>query len=539
MFEQTQKTVRLFTFAQLAIILLFTVVTLVSLVRLADVRALLLSLTQESVPVISQTSQLNNQVQSLATLTTFLSVSNSSPEVSSAKRKIESIIDKINLNLINSDSGSQYLTKQLNTVYEEINELNVLVLKRIEQEESLKASFSRFYDIVFKLFVEGNINLEDKNITNNLLKILLLAVQIDEQSRLHELRKIEQDLVLKIELTQRSLASSNIELRSTIELLEVLAVGENGLVNQKVESLRVAGRTRGRDSFVRNLIADVASNLEFQSQIINQTILDDTSKAAVKTSQQITLAIWAGIISVLITLAIIYFLYKRIVLRLLLLDSQVRTASVDSAATVNISGDDEIANLAKTFSVYLHKVRDQEKALLDMALTDPLTNIPNRRAFDKQIKAMIAQAQRNHWDLTVLLVDIDFFKPYNDHYGHNDGDACLRLVARQLNSVVLRNTDFCARFGGEEFVCLLPNTGANGAQEKAEALRLSIENMRIPHNKSAVGPVVTVSVGVATFPFIDNSNWTADIIIEQADKALYRAKADGRNRCSFFSLSGA
>jgi diguanylate cyclase (GGDEF)-like protein len=152
---------------------------------------------------------------------------------------------------------------------------------------------------------------------------------------------------------------------------------------------------------------------------------------------------------------------------------------------------------------------------------------------------MIAQAQRNHWDLTVLLVDIDFFKPYNDHYGHNDGDACLRLVARQLNSVVLRNTDFCARFGGEEFVCLLPNTGANGAQEKAEALRLSIENMRIPHNKSAVGPVVTVSVGVATFPFIDNSNWTADIIIEQADKALYRAKADGRNRCSFFSLSGA
>lgn len=538
MFAKTQKTVRLFTVAQFTIILLFSLVTVLSLIRLADVRALLLSLTEESVPVISQTSQLNNQVQSLATLATFLSESHSVPEVSSAKRKIDVVIAQINLNLTNRKTDSQYLTKQLNTVYDEIDELGALVLTRIAQDASLETNLTTFYDVVFSLFVDGELNQDDKETTNNLLSILLLALQIDQQTRLHELRKIEQDLKSKIEQTQNSLRSSNLTLVNTIESLKSLAVGESGLVNQKVESLRITGRSRGRDSFVRNLIADVASHLEFQSQVINQNLLTEASQAAEVTSQQITLAIWTGILVVLITLVIIYVLYQRIVVRLLLLDSQVNRASEDDTALVSISGNDEIANLAQTFSMYLQRVRDQEKALLDMALTDPLTNIPNRRAFDKQIKEMIAQAQRNNWDLTILLIDIDFFKVYNDHYGHNDGDACLRLVARQLNAVVLRNTDFCARFGGEEFVCLLPNTDANGAKDKAEALRIAIENMQIPHNGNKVSPVVTVSVGGATFPFSIDTNWTADIIIEQADKALYRAKAEGRNRCNFFYVSG-
>lgn len=539
MLAKTQKTVRLFTLAQLTIILLFSLVTVLSLVRLVDVRALLLSLTEDSVPVISQTSQLNNEVQSLATLATFLSESHSRPEVFSAKRKIDALIAEINLNLTSRKTDSQYLTKQLNTVYDEIDELGELVLMRIEQDRSLETNFTNFYDIVFSLFVDGEFDQENKQTTSNLLSILLLALQIDQQTRLHELRKIEQDLRGKIAQTKSSLPASNSTLFKKIESLESLAVGESGLVNQKVESLRLTGRTRGRDSFVRNLIADVASNLEFQSQVINQDLLTQASQAAKETSQQITLAIWAGMVAVLITLIVIYFLYKRIVVRLMLLDSQVSKASQDDTAVISIGGEDEIANLAQTFSVYLQRVRDQEKALLDMALTDPLTNIPNRRAFDKQIKEMIAQAQRNNWDLTILLIDIDFFKFYNDHYGHNDGDACLRLVARQLNAVVLRNTDFCARFGGEEFVCLLPNTDASGAKDKAEALRLAIENMQIPHYGNKASPVVTVSVGVATFPFSIETNWSADIIIEQADKALYRAKADGRNRCNFFSVSGA
>jgi diguanylate cyclase (GGDEF)-like protein len=534
---QKQKTVRLFTLAQFGIIFLFSVLTIFSLIRLADVRDLLLSLTQESLPVIAQTSLLNNQIQSLATLTNFLSESHSEPEKRLARRKIDDVIAKINLNVTNSKTETQYLSKQLNSVYNEIDELDALVGKRIEQENALTTNFDSFYNIVFALFVDVGLSRENNNIENNLLKILLLAIQIDQQTRLHELRKIEQDLRVQIKLTNDSLLISQSNMRQTISSLKSLVIGDNGLVNQKIESLRLIGRARGRDSFVRNLIADVAISLQYKSQTINQTVSTEALNAASQVSKQTTFAIWAGVMAIIITLGIIYFLYQRIVVRLLSLVTQVSSAAQNTRSTVSIDGDDEIADLAKTFSVYLKRVKDQEKALLDMALTDPLTSIPNRRAFDEQIRKFIALSLRNEWELTILLIDIDFFKPYNDNYGHSDGDACLRLVASQLNNVVVRNTDFCARYGGEEFVCLLPNTGSDGAKLKAEALRLAIENMHIPHISSKVSSVVTVSVGAATFPFSTNRNWTTDIVVQQADKALYQAKAQGRNRCSYFSVS--
>ena len=537
MSSHKQKTVMLFTLAQFGIILLFTVVTIFSLIRLTDVRDLLVSLTEESVPVITQTSLLNNQIQSLATLTNFLSESHSSPEMMLAQRKIDEVVSKIALNLTSNKGETQYLNKRLRSVYNEIDELGILVEKKIKQETVLSTNFTNFYDIMFTLFVDVGLSREDNRMENNLLKVLLLAIQIDQQTRLHELRKIEQDLRIQFQLTEDSLLPSQEKLRQTVSSLHSLVIGDTGLVNQKVESLRVLGRTRGRDSFVRNLITDVANNLQYQSQAINQTVITEASDAAKEVSKQTNFAIWTGGIAVLITLAIIYFLYQRIVVRLLSLAAQVNNAAQNNSALVNIDGQDEIAELAQTFSIYLKRSRDQEKALLDMTLTDPLTNIPNRRAFDEQIKKLIAQSRRNEWNLTILMVDIDFFKPYNDNYGHSDGDACLRLVANQLNSVVLRNTDFCARFGGEEFVCLLPNTGAEGAQQKADSLRLAIESMQIPHIGSKVSEVITVSVGAATFPFSTGRKWSADIIIEQADRALYQAKAEGRNRCSYFSVT--
>ncbi len=534
------RTVRLFTLAQFGIIVLFSVISIFSLIRLTDIRDILLSLTEDSVPVITETSLLNTQVISLSMLTTFLSESNFIPEQLLAKRKIDDLIAEINLGFTNSRAQKQYLAKQLNIVYKEIDELNDLVGERIGLQSVLKRDFTTFYDLVYSLYVDAGLERVDNEleskVDDNLLKILLLAIQIDQQTRLHALRKIEQDLRMQIKATEDSLLPSQKSLRQSIRSLQLLVIGERGLITAKIESLRVIGRTRGRDSFVRNLIADVASNLQHQSQAINELVSTDAANAAKEVAKQTTFVIWAGLAAIFITLGIIYFLYRRIVVRLLSLATQVDQAAQNDSALVSIEGSDEIANLAHTFSVYLKRVRDQEKALLDMTLTDPLTAIPNRRAFDEQLKTIIAQSLRNEWELTIVFIDIDFFKPYNDFYGHTDGDACLRLVASQLNSVVLRNTDFCARYGGEEFVCLLPNTDSEGAKQKAQALRLAVESMQIPHADSKVSKFVTVSVGAATFPFSKDRNWSADIIVEQADKALYRAKVEGRNRCSFFSI---
>lgn len=534
--EVTQKkTVRLFTLAQFGIIVMFAIVTAFSLVRLNDVQHILISLTEETVPTITQTSALNNQIQSLATLTTFLAESSSNPERQLAKRKISDVISKINISMSNSKTDTMSFSKQLNTVYSEVNELDELVEQRIKQENIMSDNFNLFYDSIFMFF--GNIELTQKHsIEDDLLETLLLTIQIDQQTRLHELRNIEADLKHQIKSIKDSLSNSQRDLLPTLSLLQNMVVGDVGLVSQKIESLKLIGRTRGRDSFVRNLITDVASSLQYQSQLINQELIVSASNAVKEVSKQTTFAIWTGIASIFIALGFIYYLYRKIVLRILTLVKQVKSAARDSSAIVSIEGNDEITELASTFSLYQKRVIDQEKALLDMTLTDPLTGIPNRRAFENQINEMISQSRRNNWTLTILLIDIDFFKPYNDHYGHTDGDACLRLVANQLNSFVLRNTDFCARYGGEEFVCLLPNTQTDGAKQKSQDLRIAIEALQIPHIGNKASDVVTVSVGAATFPFSSDQNWSADIITEQADKALYQAKHEGRNRCSYFSV---
>ena len=163
---------------------------------------------------------------------------------------------------------------------------------------------------------------------------------------------------------------------------------------------------------------------------------------------------------------------------------------------------------------------------------DPLTQIANRRRFDDTMTVEINKAKRTGTILSVLLLDIDHFKFYNDTYGHLEGDSCLKKVAAALSTSLKRPKDLAARWGGEEFACLLPNTNAKGAQNVAEVLREAIQNLSIPHKSSPVNEVVTVSVGVvASNPMDDNS---FDNLLKRADEALYQAKESGRNRIALW-----
>jgi len=174
---------------------------------------------------------------------------------------------------------------------------------------------------------------------------------------------------------------------------------------------------------------------------------------------------------------------------------------------------------------------------LNLSMTDPLTGIPNRRAFEIKLIDAVGQARRSRSSLTILLADVDFFKAYNDHYGHTEGDNCLKLVAKQLHATVVRNTDFCARYGGEEFICILPDTQPEGAKIKAEQIHTAIKQLDVVHAFSTVNEHLTLSLGVATFSFATVNDWSLSTIIEQADKALYEAKNSGRNKSCFSVLS--
>ena len=177
------------------------------------------------------------------------------------------------------------------------------------------------------------------------------------------------------------------------------------------------------------------------------------------------------------------------------------------------------------------------EALTRMTLVDGLTGIANRRSFDDVLEREWRRAAREGVALALIMLDIDFFKSYNDAYGHLAGDDCLRRVAGALAAVVRRPADLAARYGGEEFAVVLPQTDSVGALAVAEELRERVEALGIAHPASSVSDRITVSLGAVSVVPDGDAGWL--VIIAAADCALYRAKHDGRNRVCGEAASGA
>ena len=174
------------------------------------------------------------------------------------------------------------------------------------------------------------------------------------------------------------------------------------------------------------------------------------------------------------------------------------------------------------------KLAAANQQLQILSTIDSLTELLNRRSFEEQFVHEWRLNARRKTPLAILMIDIDFFKHYNDSLGHLAGDTCLQTVARTLSGTLRRPTDKTARYGGEEFVVLLSDTVPSAAMAIAESLRLAIENLAIPHPDSAISRVVTISIGIACCtPSIDAKPLD---ILDLADKALYMAKHNGRNQ---------
>ncbi|GAB1369554.1 hypothetical protein MASR1M42_21060 [Azonexus hydrophilus] len=173
-------------------------------------------------------------------------------------------------------------------------------------------------------------------------------------------------------------------------------------------------------------------------------------------------------------------------------------------------------------------LKAQTDLLHSLVFIDGLTGVANRRRFDEALQIEWRRCRRSNTPLTLLMIDIDHFKRYNDYYGHQTGDACLQKVAASLRAGLKRAQDLVARYGGEEFVCLMPECDHPASQNKAEELRAAVVALGIPHADSPTANCVTLSIGVAVMQ--PNGENAPEALIAAADAALYEAKRNGRNR---------
>ena len=203
--------------------------------------------------------------------------------------------------------------------------------------------------------------------------------------------------------------------------------------------------------------------------------------------------------------------------------------AISLIANVRMDQDRRRAYFARARELERNRELSEAVELLErLSSEDPLTKLPNRREFDRRLALEWGRAHRELQSVALILVDVDCFKAYNDHYGHPAGDACLQRVAGALSSVPQRSSDLVARFGGEEFVVLLPDTSLADAAVIAERMRAAVVATQIKHEYSSAAAIVTASFGAAAM--IPTPRTEPGELLAHADAALYRAKAEGRNR---------
>ncbi len=189
---------------------------------------------------------------------------------------------------------------------------------------------------------------------------------------------------------------------------------------------------------------------------------------------------------------------------------------------------------ARHYETLERKVAQRTEELHMLAIKDGLTGIFNRRQFDSTLDKEWSRASRESGSLSLMMIDIDHFKSYNDNYGHPEGDICIKLIAKALSSVVARKNDFVARYGGEEFVILMTTSDKNVVENLAKRCIDKVRRLAIPHQFSDTGDHVTISIGIASIEVLANQHPSS--LIKQADSALYQSKENGRNQYTYSSV---
>ncbi|MFC4701435.1 diguanylate cyclase domain-containing protein [Glaciecola siphonariae] len=372
---------------------------------------------------------------------------------------------------------------------------------------------------------------------------IIVNGDIDLQKRLEE-EKSNQigdylfgDYVDKLVAKYQSISSIDLFILSPVDQWSLFNPGHR--IEEETARALFDGTYRddGNDNMVLEHV-DMQSYRQVGFKAFLQIDFDNSLIRQTKSNLQ-TFLLLSALIIVIVSFSLIRLITKTILLdRFSQLLLQIKGKQSDDSDPISLSGDDELSILSNEINEMMARIKREEetnKWLTGISQKDSLTGLANRRWFDEKFLFDWNKARIARQDIAIVMIDVDYFKQYNDSYGHLAGDKCLTQIAEALLSQLNHHTGFIARYGGEEFVCVLPNVGEQAAYDSCEKMRECIEDLAIEHEASQVSDVVTISLGCLS---VNGSvEQSAEALIEAVDQLLYESKRNGRNRVTCKRLS--
>jgi len=414
------------------------------------------------------------------------------------------------------------------TIMTDVEQNNMAAMRTAEQ---IKHSFTLYDDYIFRyLATDDDILLKEskasKEKTSKWISKMKSIVQNEvERSLISEIEKdIDRYYMNVKELLDTYQFKTKQQKRAILEMVMSVESGkfQQHTISQNKKRIMTLLSAEGRTRLTR-----IYSQCEKLIDI-NRARLEDAKKNMyVITKKSKSSAVLAGIVMILFISGIALLLGFSIISPIYqLLTGVKKVTDGDLSLELPINSSDEIGKLTSAFNTMTRNLRKEREKLVTETITDQLTKLYNFRYFQQYLKDEISRATRYNHSFALLIIDIDDFKHYNDHNGHQMGNVILKDIAK-IMSGSLRREDFIARYGGEEFVLILPETKAESAKAVAERLRFTVENSDLPgQEKQPIGKI-TISVGGAIFP---TDGIVSKQIIEKADRALYKAKNQGKNQ---------
>jgi len=505
--------------------------------QLINFQSTLTHITKKALPEIANSRNIHYQITQLFNLSNHVANAENQVKLRIAFTEIQKKLKNINKEVAGQENFLR-LSTQLHIVEDEISNLHNIIKRNLITNKKVIERLGSTLLLNSDVIKLANLKSESENkYTENSNWILLFSESISLaniailSNRLQDIRHYYNQIntsYVKLNKNINKLPKYNqIKAKELLQQLFQLLLDTDGLLKIKIEHLRISGRVSGRANFIKNLIDALSRIAEQKAYQTNALILDKTNIAIKEISAQIKVTAIISFIIFILLLLVSYFIKKYFVERIINLNNQILDRFDGKQVELDIRGYDEISNIARSFIYYADKVEEQKNILHELSLTDELTGLYNRRAIDLRLTQEMHSSHRQKSTLAIMIMDIDFFKIYNDTYGHIAGDECLKLISKTLSECKIRSTDFVARYGGEEFVMFLPNTDKDGAERVAKNILSKLNALKIKNEGSSISPFVTISIGIANFDHKDAID--SNLILNKADKALYAAKNSGRD----------